>query len=59
MFLPARRLFADDTGMATVEYSVALIAAAAFAVALYSVVSGQSVLDGLTTLVQNALSTGP
>lgn len=59
MFLPARRLFADETGMATVEYSVCLIAAAALAVTLYSVVSGQSVLDGLTALVQNALSTRP
>lgn len=45
-----------DDGMSTVEYAIGTIAAAAFAAVLYTVVTGDSVVNGLTTLVQRALS---
>ena len=45
-----------DDGMSTVEYAIGTIAAAAFAAVLYSVVTGGSVVSGLTSLVQRALS---
>ena len=54
----ARHLLRDDAGMSTVEYAIGCIAAAAFAAALYSVVSGESVITALTQLVQRALSAG-
>ena len=51
-----RRLRGDD-GMSTVEYAIGTVAAAAFAAVLYLVISGQPVVDGLTQLVQRALTT--
>lgn len=45
-----------DDGMSTVEYAIGTIAAAAFAAVLYTVVTGSSVVDGLSALVQRALS---
>ncbi len=51
-----RRLRADDSGMSTVEYAIGTIAAAAFAAVLYAVVSGDSIITALTSLVQRALS---
>lgn len=51
-----RRLRDDDSGMSTVEYAIGTIAAAAFAAVLYAVVSGDSVVTALTSLVQRALS---
>jgi Flp pilus assembly pilin Flp len=53
-----RRLLRDDAGMSTVEYAIGCIAAAAFAAALYAVVSGDSVVTALTQLVQRALTAG-
>jgi Flp pilus assembly pilin Flp len=53
--LPARFLH-DDDGMSTVEYAIGTIAAAAFAAVLYAVVSGESIVTALTTLVQRALT---
>ena len=53
-----RRLLRDDAGMSTVEYAIGCIAAAAFAAALYAVVSGESVVTALTQLVQRALTAG-
>lgn len=53
--LPRRRFVADD-GMSTAEYAIGTIAAAAFAAVLYTVVTGDSVVSGLTALVQRALS---
>lgn len=49
-------LVEDDSGMSTVEYAVGTVAAAAFAAVLYAVVSGDSVVTGLTQIVQRALS---
>ena len=51
-----RRLRDDDSGMSTVEYAIGTIAAAAFAAVLYTVVSGDSIVTALTTLVQRALT---
>lgn len=46
-----------DDGMATAEYAVGTVAACAFAAVLYQVVTGDSVLTGLTDLVNSALAT--
>jgi Protein of unknown function (DUF4244) len=51
----ARLLRADD-GMSTVEYAIGTVAAAAFAAVLYAVVTGDSIVGALTTLVQRALT---
>ena len=45
----------DDSGMSTVEYAIGTLAAAAFAAVLYAVVTGDSVVNALTGLVQRAL----
>jgi hypothetical protein len=45
-----------DSGMSTAEYAVGTIAAVAFAVVLYGVVTGSSVVSGLGALVSRALS---
>lgn len=51
-----RRLRDDDAGMSTVEYAIGTIAAAAFAAVLYAVVSGDSIVTALTSLIQRALT---
>lgn len=51
-----RHLRDDDSGMSTVEYAIGTIAAAAFAAVLYTVISGDSIVTALTTLVQRALT---
>ncbi|MGI5126939.1 DUF4244 domain-containing protein [Pseudonocardia sp. CA-107938] len=51
-----RGLATDDSGMSTVEYAIGTIAAAAFAAILYAVVSGDSIVGALTTLIQRALT---
>jgi Protein of unknown function (DUF4244) len=45
-----------DSGMSTAEYAIGTIAAAAFAAVLYTVVTGDSVVSGLSALVKRALS---
>jgi glycerol uptake facilitator-like aquaporin len=47
---------AGDDGMSTAEYAIGTIAAAAFAAVLYAVVSGDSIVTALTSLVQRALT---
>ena len=47
---------ATDEGMSTAEYAIGTIAAAAFAAVLYAVVTGDSIVGGLTDIVQRALS---
>ncbi|MFI9381175.1 DUF4244 domain-containing protein [Kutzneria sp. NPDC052558] len=49
------RLCADD-GSATVEYAMVAVGAAAFGLVLWAVVSGQSVNDAITGLINRALS---
>ncbi|MEO5834932.1 MAG: DUF4244 domain-containing protein [Nakamurella sp.] len=46
-----------DAGMSTVEYAVGTVVAAAFAAVLYRIVTGDSIVAGLTNLVQSALNT--
>lgn len=46
-----------DAGMSTVEYAVGTVVAAAFAAVLYKIVTGDSVVAGLTNLINSALST--
>jgi len=50
------RLSGSDDGMSTAEYAVGTIAAVAFAVVLYGVVTGSPVVSGLSNLVQRALT---
>ena len=46
-----------EAGMSTAEYAVGTVAACAFAAVLYRVVSGESIVTGLTDLVESALAT--
>ena len=46
-----------ERGMSTAEYAVGTVAACAFAAVLYRVVTGGSIVTGLTDLVERALST--
>lgn len=49
-------LHGRDEGMVSAEYAIGTLAAAAFAALLYTVVTGDSVLAGLTSLVERAIS---
>ncbi|MEU6643295.1 DUF4244 domain-containing protein [Saccharomonospora sp. NPDC046836] len=51
-----RHLTGADDGMSTAEYAIGTIAAAAFAALLYAVVTGDSIVAALTSLVQRAIS---
>ena len=53
------RLHGEDpeAGMSTAEYAVGTVAACAFAAVLYRVVTGGSIVTGLTDLVESALAT--
>jgi hypothetical protein len=46
-----------EAGMSTAEYAVGTVAACAFAAVLYRVVTGGSIVSGLTDLVESALAT--
>ncbi|TFV90553.1 DUF4244 domain-containing protein [Blastococcus sp. CT_GayMR16] len=48
---------AAEAGMSTAEYAVGTVAACAFAAVLYRVVTGSSIVTGLTDLVESALAT--
>jgi hypothetical protein len=45
-----------EAGMSTAEYAVGTVAACAFAAVLYRVVTGGSIVKGLTALVESALA---
>lgn len=47
----------DESGMSTAEYGIGTLAAAAFGAVLYTVVTGDSILSGLTDIIDRALST--
>ncbi|WP_433716753.1 DUF4244 domain-containing protein [Nocardia sp. CA-084685] len=49
-------LVADD-GMSTAEYAIGTIAAAAFGAVLYGVVTGDSIVNALTKIIDKALNT--
>ena len=53
----ARVRLRDEDGMSTAEYAVGTVAACAFAAVLSRVVSGESIVTGLTALVESALAT--
>jgi uncharacterized protein DUF4244 len=46
----------QDAGMITVEYAVGMLAAAAFAGLLYFVLTGDSVIDWMTSLIRKAFA---
>ena len=50
-------LATDESGMSTVEYAIGTIAAAAFGAILYTVVTGDSIVSGLTNIIGRALNT--
>ncbi|GAB7067910.1 DUF4244 domain-containing protein [Mycobacterium hodleri] len=50
-------LAVDDSGMSTVEYAIGTIAAAAFGAILYTVVTGDSIVNALTNIITRALNT--
>ncbi len=50
-------LVLDESGMSTVEYAIGTIAAAAFGAILYSVVTGDSIVGALTSIINRALTT--
>ena len=50
-------LLVDDAGMSTVEYAIGTIAAAAFGAILYTVVTGDSIVTALTSIINRALNT--
>ena len=53
----ARLQESAEAGMSTAEYAVGTVAACAFAAVLYRVVTGDSIVAGLTDLVGTALAT--
>lgn len=46
-----------DDGMSTAEYAIGTIAAAAFGAVLYTVVTGDSIVNTLTGIIDKALNT--
>jgi len=50
-------LAVDDSGMSTVEYAIGTVAAAAFGAILYTVVTGDSIVNALSSIIARALST--
>ncbi|MEU8897633.1 DUF4244 domain-containing protein [Nocardia sp. NPDC048505] len=51
------RVMAADDGMSTVEYAIGTVAAAAFGAVLYTVVTGDSIVNALTKIIDKALNT--
>lgn len=54
--LPRPHRLLDDAGMSTAEYAIGTIAAAAFGAVLYTVITGDSIVNGIEALVQRALT---
>jgi len=48
----------QEAGMATAEYAIATLAAAAFGGILFAIVTGDSVTSALTQIIERALSVG-
>ncbi|MFF2553172.1 DUF4244 domain-containing protein [Nocardia sp. NPDC058058] len=46
-----------EDGMSTAEYAIGTIAAAAFGAVLYGVVTGDSIVNALTKIIDRALNT--
>ncbi|MFC8531989.1 DUF4244 domain-containing protein [Nocardia sp. NPDC057227] len=52
-----RHALGADDGMSTVEYAIGTIAAAAFGAVLFTVVTGDNIVDALTGIIDRALRT--
>ena len=52
-----RKRLARDDGMSTVEYTLGTLAACAFAVILYKVITSPMVQQGLGNVIRKALDT--
>jgi len=50
-------LVVDEDGMSTVEYAIGTVAAAAFGAILYTVVTGDSIVNALSNIITRALNT--
>ena len=50
-------LMVEEAGMSTVEYAIGTIAAAAFGAILYGVVTGDSIVGALTSIINRAFTT--
>ena len=50
-------LMVEEAGMSTVEYAIGTIAAAAFGAVLYGVVTGDSIVGALTSIINRAFTT--
>ncbi|WP_067703893.1 DUF4244 domain-containing protein [Nocardia jejuensis] len=50
-------LTTGEAGMSTAEYAIGTIAAAAFGAVLYGVVTGDSIVNALTKIIDKALQT--
>ncbi|MBO0856833.1 MAG: DUF4244 domain-containing protein [Nocardia sp.] len=46
-----------EDGMSTAEYAIGTVAAAAFGAVLYTVVTGDSIVNALTKIIDKALNT--
>ncbi|GAB0103431.1 DUF4244 domain-containing protein [Nocardia sp. JMUB6875] len=51
------RVVTAENGMSTAEYAIGTIAAAAFGAVLYTVVTGDSIVNALTNIIDKALKT--
>lgn len=51
------RVIIAENGMSTAEYAIGTIAAAAFGAVLYTVVTGDSIVNALTKIIDKALKT--
>ncbi|MBV7702088.1 hypothetical protein A5780_30730 [Nocardia sp. 852002-20019_SCH5090214] len=51
------QVLVTDDGMSTAEYAIGTIAAAAFGAVLYTVVTGDSIVNALTKIIDRALNT--
>ncbi|APA94458.1 DUF4244 domain-containing protein [Nocardia seriolae] len=51
------RVVTAEDGMSTAEYAIGTIAAAAFGAVLYTVVTGDSIVNALTKIIDKALKT--
>lgn len=56
LFRGMRSTLHADAGMSTAEYAVGTVAAVAFAVVLYKVVSSSAVMSALSSVIRGALS---
>ncbi|WP_345494706.1 DUF4244 domain-containing protein [Nocardia callitridis] len=57
LFSRIRSAATADDGMSTVEYAIGTVAAAAFGAVLYTVVTGDNIVNALTEIVDKALNT--